>query len=84
MVSLGEVYGTLGRDGPAPQGLLPPESPTLAAPDHGLVSAPTDHSPASQETHPLVRSNVLAADHHPSQCQEAVAQVADLEGEHRR
>lgn len=35
-------------------------------------------APASWETHPLIGSNVLATDHDPSQCQEAVAQIADL------
>lgn len=44
-----------------------------AVPGIGLGSTPANHSPASWETHRLVWSNVLAADHHPSQCQEAVA-----------
>lgn len=44
-----------------------------AVPDIGLGSTPPNHSPASWETHRQVWSNVLAADHHPSQCQEAVA-----------
>lgn len=63
---------------PTPQ-LLLLSQPLFAVPESRVGSAPADCSPASWETHPLVWSNVLAADHHPSECQEAVAQVADLE-----
>lgn len=59
--------------------LLLLSQPLFAVPESRVGSAPADCSPASWETHPLVWSNVLAADHHPSECQEAVAQVADLE-----
>lgn len=59
-------------------------SPGLALPDSGLGSTPANHSPASCETHPLVWSNVLASDHCPGKGPGAVAQVADLESEHRR
>lgn len=56
----------------------------FAVPDNGPGSTPADRGPASWETHPLVWSNVLAADHHASKCQKAVTQVVDLEREHRR
>lgn len=62
-----------------PQLLLLLSQPLFAVPDSRVGSIPADCSPASWETHPLVWSKVLAADHHPSKCQEAVTQVADLE-----
>ena len=70
------------RQRPATPSLLLSQ-PLFALPDSRLGSSPADCSPSSWETHPLVWSNVLAADHHPSKCQEAVTQVADLGREHR-
>lgn len=55
----------------------------LDAVDTGTQPYP---APASWETHPLIWSDILATDHHPGQCQEAVAQIADLrerEREHK-
>lgn len=58
-----------------------PVNPTLLG---GEDTAGHPHpNPGPRETHPLVWSDVLAADNHPSQRQKAVAQVAGLEGEHR-
>lgn len=64
---------------PAPPGLLFSQPPTLSSSWQwaGLLHRQPQPS-LSQETHPLVWSNVLAADHHPGQGQEAVAQVAGL------
>lgn len=72
---LGMPRGTLGEGRHlAPLALFFLSLPLLAAPDSGLASISS-----SWVTYPLVWSNVLAADHHPGQCQKAVAQVADLE-----